>query len=72
MKTIDDEMRRKIFGLLKSAHEKSGSPLSLEEFRKQQQSAVGIASLSGCPASFGLNLMNRLHRMMNEANRQKQ
>jgi phage gp16-like protein len=67
MKTIDTETRRKIFGLLKTAHEKSGSPLSLEDFRKQQQLAVGIASLSDCPASFGLKLLNRLHRIIQES-----
>jgi hypothetical protein len=64
MKTIDDATRRKIFALLKEAHEKSGSPLSLEDFRHQQQLAVGIASLSDCPASFGLKLLNRLHRII--------
>ena len=66
MKTIDDITRRKIFALLKEAHEKSGSPLSLDDFRHQQQLAVGIASLSDCPASFGLKLLNRLHRIIEE------
>lgn len=63
MKTIDTETRRKIFGLLKKAHEKSGSPLSLEDFRYMYQQEVGIASLSNCPASLGLKLLNRLHRI---------
>ena len=66
MKTIDDEMRRKIFGLLKTAHEADNSPLSIDDYRYMQQSEVGISSLRDCPADLGLKLMNRLHRIIEE------
>jgi hypothetical protein len=64
--TITDSDRRKIFALVKEAHEKTASPLPLDDFRQQHQQAVGIASLKDCPASFGLKLMNRLHRIIDE------
>jgi hypothetical protein len=66
MKTIDDTTRRKIFALLKEAHEKTGSPLSLEDFRHMYQQEVGITSLSDCPAELGLKLLNRLHRCIED------
>ena len=65
--TISDADRRKIFALLKEAHEADKSPLSLEDYRYMHQMEVGITSLSDCPASFGLKLMNRLHRVIQDA-----
>lgn len=64
MKLIDDTQRRKIFGLVKTAHERSGCALDLEGFRHEQMDALGIESLSRCPAEKGLQLMNRLHRII--------
>ncbi len=66
MKTIDDIQRRKIFGLLKTAHEQTASPLSREAFRHELMDTLGIESLSHCPAEQGLKLMNRLHQMIEE------
>jgi hypothetical protein len=63
MKTIDDAQRRKIFGLAKAAHERSGSPLPLNDWRHRQQTELGIETLSNCPAALGLKLMNRLHQI---------
>lgn len=71
MKTIDDETRRKIFGLLKAAHEADSSPLSMEDYRYMQQSEVGISSLRDCPADLALKLMNRLHRIIERQNTQQ-
>jgi hypothetical protein len=66
MKTIDDVTRRKIFGLIGEAYDKSKSTLSLNDFRHEQQRAVGIETLKDCPAELGLKLMNRLHRIIEE------
>lgn len=63
MKTIDNAQRRKIFGLAKVAHERSGADIPLNDWRHRQQAELGIESLSNCPAELGLKLMNRLHRI---------
>jgi hypothetical protein len=63
MKTIDNDQRRKIFGLAKAAHERSGSSLPLNDWRHRQQTELGIETLSNCPAELGLKLMNRLHQI---------
>jgi hypothetical protein len=64
MKTIDNAQRRKIFALVKEAHPKSGSALSADRWRREIQTDLGIESLSCCPAEKGLQLMNRLHRII--------
>jgi hypothetical protein len=69
MKAIDDEMRRKIFGLIGKAYDLSGSSLPLNDWRQEQQRAVGIESLRDCPAELGLKLMNRLHRAIEDGQR---
>jgi len=66
MKTIDTTQRRKIFVLVKAAYEQSGCSLSLDGFRHEQMDALGIESLSNCPAEKGLKLMNRLHRVIDD------
>jgi hypothetical protein len=63
MKTIDTTQRKKIFALVKTAYEQSGCSLSLDGFRHEQMDALGIESLSNCPAELGLKLMNRLHQI---------
>ncbi len=68
MKTIDTAQRKRIFGLTKAAYERSGCSLSLDGFRHEQMDALGIESLSDCPAAMGLKLMNRLHRMIEPQN----